>query len=169
MRELLQIMSSLNREFCFSSYITSKITMSALSVWKYSYFHGLCNVYMWTGLFATGYLEKKVNAYVSQGNTQVCVFNYICVCYIHIKSIPLQALRGPEGSRRLRLPEFKIIDTWRWQGCQPCAPAAFTPKKYFWYSFLLEAESTPGPQCARKDYVNEKFQRHHRGYIHICI
>jgi hypothetical protein len=25
------------------------------------------------------------------------------------------------------------------------APAAFTPKKYSWYSFLLEAESTPGP------------------------
>jgi hypothetical protein len=25
-------------------------------------------------------------------------------------------------------------------------------------TFLLEAESTPGPQCDRKDYVNEKFQ-----------
>ena len=30
-------------------------------------------------------------------------------------------------------------------GCQPYAPAAFTPRKYSWYSFLLEAESTPGP------------------------
>ena len=27
--------------------------------------------------------------------------------------------------------------------------------------FMLEAESTPGPQCDRKDYVNEKFQLHH--------
>jgi hypothetical protein len=36
-------------------------------------------------------------------------------------------LTGPEGSRRLRLPDFKTIDTWRWQGCQPYAPAAFTP------------------------------------------
>jgi len=35
------------------------------------------------------------------------------------------------------------------------------PKKYSWYSFLLEAESTPGPQCGWKDYVNEKFQIHH--------
>jgi len=25
-------------------------------------------------------------------------------------------------------------------------------------SFLLEVESTPGPQCGWKDYVNEKFQ-----------
>jgi hypothetical protein len=32
------------------------------------------------------------------------------------------------------------------------------PKKVSWYSFLLQAESTPGPQCDRKDYVNEKFQ-----------
>jgi hypothetical protein len=40
--------------------------------------------------------------------------------------------------------------------------AAFTPRKYSWYSFMLEAESTPGPQCGRKDYVNEKFQWHHR-------
>jgi hypothetical protein len=27
------------------------------------------------------------------------------------KTIPLQAWRGPEGSRRLRLPDFKTIDT----------------------------------------------------------
>jgi hypothetical protein len=38
----------------------------------------------------------------------------------------------------------------------------FPPRKYSWYSFLLEAESTPGPWCGRKDYVNEKSQRHHR-------
>jgi len=30
-------------------------------------------------------------------------------------------------------------------------------RKYSWYSFLLQAESTPGLQCGRKD-VNEKFQ-----------
>jgi hypothetical protein len=40
---------------------------------------------------------------------------------------PLQALTGPEGSRRLRLSDFKTICTWRWQGCQPYPPAAFTP------------------------------------------
>jgi hypothetical protein len=36
------------------------------------------------------------------------------------------------------------------------------PRKYSWYSFLLEAESTPGPKCDRKDYANEKFQRYYR-------
>jgi hypothetical protein len=43
------------------------------------------------------------------------------------KAIPLQALTGPEGSTRLRLPDFKAIGTWKWQGCQPYASAALTP------------------------------------------
>ena len=30
------------------------------------------------------------------------------------KAIPLQTWRGPEGSRSLRLPDFKTIDTGRW-------------------------------------------------------
>jgi len=29
------------------------------------------------------------------------------------KAIPLQAWTGPEGSRRLRLPNFETIGTWR--------------------------------------------------------
>jgi len=37
-----------------------------------------------------------------------------------------------------------------------------SPRIYHWYSFLLEAGSTPGPQGSRKDYTNEKFQCHHR-------
>jgi hypothetical protein len=49
-----------------------------------------------------------------------------------------------------------------YEGCQLHAPAIFTPRKDSWYSFLLEAESTPGPQCDRKDQVTEKFQWLHR-------
>jgi len=30
------------------------------------------------------------------------------------KAVPLQAWTGPEGSRNLRLPDFKTIGTWRW-------------------------------------------------------
>jgi hypothetical protein len=45
---------------------------------------------------------------------------------------------------------------------KPYAPAAFTRRIYSWYSFLLQTESTPGPKCGRKVYVNEKFQWHHR-------
>jgi len=30
------------------------------------------------------------------------------------KAIPVWAMPGPEGSRRLRLPHFKTFGTWRW-------------------------------------------------------
>jgi hypothetical protein len=46
--------------------------------------------------------------------------------------------------------------TWRWWGCQPHAPAIFTPSKCSWYSFSLGAESSPGPWYGRKEYVTEK-------------
>ena len=59
------------------------------------------------------------------------------------KAIAVQAWISREGSRRLRLPDFKTVSTWRWKGCQPYALVAFS--WYSWYSFLLEAESTPGP------------------------
>jgi hypothetical protein len=60
------------------------------------------------------------------------------------KALPLQPWTCPEGSRRLRLLDCKTIGTWRQKVRQPYSPAAFTSGKYSWYSFLLEAESTPG-------------------------
>jgi hypothetical protein len=59
-------------------------------------------------------------------------------CKSKVKQSPLQARTGPEGSRRLRLPDL-TVGTWRWYGCQPYAPAAFTPPPPQ-YSFLLEVE-----------------------------
>jgi hypothetical protein len=75
-----------------------------------------------------------------------------------MKALPVQARTDPEVSKRLRLPNFMTISTQRWQGCQPYTPDAFCPKKYSWYSFLLEALLTPGPYSSWKDYVNVKFQ-----------
>ena len=43
----------------------------------------------------------------------------------------VQAYSGPEGSRRLRLPDLKKIGTWRWYSCQPYAPAAIRPQPIF--------------------------------------
>jgi hypothetical protein len=60
------------------------------------------------------------------------------------KAVPLQAWSGPEGSRKLKFPDFttsqddgKVVSLTH----RPPLP----PRKYTWYSFLLEAESTPGP------------------------
>ena len=60
-----------------------------------------------------------------------------------VKAAPLQSWSGPEDSRKLSFPDF--MTTAQDDGKAP-APAAFTPRKYTWYSFLLEAESTPEPQ-----------------------
>ena len=58
------------------------------------------------------------------------------------KAIPLQAWTGPEVSRKLRLPNFKTTsDKFVSPKHQPPIPH----KKYSWYSFLSEAELTPGP------------------------
>ena len=70
-----------------------------------------------------------------------------------VKAISLQAWTVPEGSRRLRITDFKTIGT-KSHTHRPPLPT----RKYSWYPFLLEAESTSGPQCGRKDYVNEEFQ-----------
>ena len=59
--------------------------------------------------------------------------------------IPLQARTGPEDSRSLRLPDFR---TTAHEGGKVVSPTHLPPLpslKYSWYSFLLEAESTPGP------------------------
>jgi hypothetical protein len=43
---------------------------------------------------------------------QGCVIFVTCKLYKGKgKAIPLQAWTGPEGSRKLRLPDFKIIST----------------------------------------------------------
>jgi hypothetical protein len=48
----------------------------------------------------------------------------VLIINIKGKSDPLQAWSGPEGSRKLRFPDFM---TTAQGGCKPYAPAAFTP------------------------------------------
>ena len=50
---------------------------------------------------------------------------------LNVKAIPLQAWTGPEGSRRLKFPDFKIFGTIWWYDCQLYTPAAFTPQEIF--------------------------------------
>jgi len=37
-----------------------------------------------------------------------------CTTSIKGKAVPLQTWTGPEVSRRVRLPNFKTVGTWRW-------------------------------------------------------
>ena len=67
------------------------------------------------------------------------------------KSVPLQAWSGLEGSRKLRFSDFMTMT--QYGGKVPYAPAAFTPRKCSWYSFLLEDNSTTGPS---EDFMSMK-------------
>ena len=89
----------------------------------------------------TQYREKTVCVGCTEITLVMCIFRYsvvfrscvlqtnttqykkktVCVGCTEItlvmcksKAIPLQAWTGPEGSRRLRLPDFKTIGIWRW-------------------------------------------------------
>jgi len=58
---------------------------------------------------------------------------------------PVRAWAGPDVCRRLRLPLFKTVATWRREGCHIRTGSLYTPREYSWCSFLLWAEFTPGP------------------------
>jgi len=64
------------------------------------------------------------------------------------KALPVQARTGTEGSRRLRFADIKTTH----EGGKVVIPMQrqhLPPSKYNWYSFLLEAESTPGPMSMK--------------------
>jgi len=59
------------------------------------------------------------------------------------KAVPLQAWSGPEDSKKLRFPDF--VTTAQNAGrVSALRTGRLYLRKYSWYSFLLEAESTPG-------------------------
>jgi hypothetical protein len=63
-------------------------------------------------------------------------------------AIPVHARTGPEGARRLRLLDYKTAH----EGGKVVSlmhRLPLPPRKYSWYPFLLEAESTPGPSCGQ--------------------
>jgi hypothetical protein len=73
----------------------------------------------------------------------------VWVCTDIIRNV--QTVLATTGHGDMGLWDMKVPTTfrqsahrWRW-GCQPYAAAVFYPHEDFWYWFLLEAESTPGP------------------------
>ena len=74
--------------------------------------------------------------------------------HFQVQSNTYIGLDRPCGSRRLKLLEFldkrhmkvTTLPTLRSVRLYPAIP-----RRYHWHSFLLEDESTPEPQCGRKD------------------
>ena len=96
-----------------------------------------CILYTYTTNICTGYFKHGTYSQFFPLQNPVC--------FIKVKAVPLQVWTDPEGSRKLRFPDFvttpqdgdKVVSLTH----RPPLP----PRKYSWYSFMLEAESTPGP------------------------
>ena len=58
---------------------------------------------------------------------------------------PITGPRCSEGSGKLRFPDYVTIAQDGGKVVSLTHRPLFTPRKCSWYSFLLEAESTPGP------------------------
>jgi hypothetical protein len=89
-------------------------------------------VYLWDNIMSFAFREKtEMTGSPSQLNLR---WSYPC-------NRPWRSI----GLWNFELPYFlESAHRWRW-GCQPYAPAALDPQEDSWYSFLLEAESIPGP------------------------
>jgi len=70
------------------------------------------------------------------------------VIYIKVKVkviSPFTVPRCPERSRKLRFPDYVAMAQDGGKVVSLTRRPLFAPRKYSWYTFLLEAESTPGP------------------------
>ena len=83
--------------------------------------------------------------YLNQVRTDICTQSIITTIGKTGKSVPLQAWSAPEGSRKLRFLDYVTMTHYGGKVVSLTHRPPLPPRKYSWYSFLLEAESNPGP------------------------
>ena len=68
------------------------------------------------------------------------------------EALPLQPCAGPQGTRKVEAPGISKKSEYESdKAVSPKHRPLLPPRMYTWFSFLLEVEATPGPQCGRKD------------------
>jgi hypothetical protein len=112
------------------------------------------NVFLWTAIIST----EIINSFVSVTETQaerICIYCIVWPVFLahrnirvsplsgcNVKANPVQVWTVAEGSRSLKLPDFKTVETWGGNFVSPTHRPPLLPSKYSWYSFQSEAEST---------------------------
>jgi len=139
-----QISAAVNPPVQLKSNLAHNSSKADYSVWCLYYLLGHSRTVSWSGY---NHLQPNLFQFIKH---HLFYHQHYTVWPINSKAVPLQAWSGPEGSRKLRFPDF--MTTTQDGG----RLSAFTPRKCSWYSFLLEVELTSGPECDQKDYVNEK-------------
>jgi hypothetical protein len=91
--------------------------------------------YIYTGISSNHILQKT-------HSTSTTTTSRWTLAEVKVQQSLYRPILGPGCTRKLRLPDFETIGTWRWYGCQSYAPAASTPQEIFLVLFLSEPEST---------------------------
>ena len=73
------------------------------------------------------------------------VLKSLDICKGKGKAVSLQTWSGPDVSRKLRFPDFMTTTRDDGKVVSLTHRPLLHPSKCSWYSFLLEAESVPGP------------------------
>jgi hypothetical protein len=102
-------------------------------------------------LVGIGYGVKELIVYIQTKILTNMGTNILSLIYLYLykhmvtgKAIPVTGREGPYGCETSRLPHF--LDNRLTDGGEVVSPTvALYPQEDSWYSFLLEAESTPGP------------------------
>jgi len=71
---------------------------------------------------------------------------------VKVNQFLYKPITDTEGSRSLRLLDFKTIDTRRWLGCHPYAPAAFSVPQNIPVTHLCERLIRHWSHIFKKDY-----------------
>jgi len=74
-----------------------------------------------------------------------------------LAAVPLQTWSGPQGSRKLRFPDFTTTAQDGGNVVSLTHQPHLPPRKYSWYLFLLEVETTLGTYCDPKDFISMKY------------
>jgi hypothetical protein len=97
-------------------------------------------------------IKLKNQTYVNIKYITICELKFIQNKTLLIKlnlkgkAIPVTGCEGPYGCETSKFPHF--LDNRLTDGDEVVSPKCqlpFTPQEESWYSFLLEAELTPGP------------------------
>ena len=84
------------------------------------------------------------NAKTMLGHPSLAFWNYVFIYVCKVNQSHYRPEVPREGSRKLRFPDYVTMAQDGGKVVR-LTHRTFTPRKYSWYSFLLEAESTPRP------------------------
>jgi hypothetical protein len=95
---------------------------------------------------AANLAEERTATLLKDNSLYMAIKTFLYTWWLQYRtSNPTAGLDRPWWFQEVEAPRFQDNRYMKVVSCQPYTLAAFTTRKYSWYSFLLETESTPGP------------------------